>query len=140
LLGRDSELDDLVQDVFIEAHRGLHRLYSLDAAKAWLARITVRRAVRRLRRRKMWAFFSLDAIPDHTALIDVAATPEERAQVASTYRLLDRLPVAHRIAWVLKHIEGETLASIAELTGCSKATVQRRLRAAQTFLGGDGHD
>jgi DNA-directed RNA polymerase specialized sigma24 family protein len=48
LLGRDDELDDLVQEVFIEAYRGLHQLRSADAAKAWLARITVRRATRRL--------------------------------------------------------------------------------------------
>src|SRR5215470_14551684 len=42
LLGRDDELDDLVQDVFIEAHRGLHGLRTPDAIKGWLARITVR--------------------------------------------------------------------------------------------------
>src|SRR5262249_6514378 len=44
LLGRDDELDDLVQEVFIEAHRGLHQLRSAESVKAWLARITVRRA------------------------------------------------------------------------------------------------
>ena len=38
LLGRDDELDDLVQDVFIEAHRGLHSLRTPDAIKGWLAR------------------------------------------------------------------------------------------------------
>ena len=136
LLGRDDELDDLVQDVFIEAHRRLHQLRSPDAAKGWLARITVRRAIRWLRRRKLRAFFSLNALPDHTALIDAAATPEERSHIASTYRLLEKLPVQQRIAWVLRHIEGETLDSIAGLCGCSKTTVQRRLRAAQLALEG----
>ena len=44
LLGRDDgELDDLVQDVFIEAHRGLGQLRDAHAAKGWLARITVPR-------------------------------------------------------------------------------------------------
>jgi RNA polymerase sigma-70 factor, ECF subfamily len=141
LLGRDDELDDLVQDVFIEAHRGLHQLRSTEAAKGWLARITVRRAVRRLRRQKLRAFFSLDALPEHGSLVDAAATPEERAHITSTYRLLEALPVPHRIAWLLRHVEGETLDSIAELCGCSKATVQRRLRAATRTLGeGQRHD
>jgi RNA polymerase sigma-70 factor (ECF subfamily) len=135
LLGSDGELDDLVQDVFIEAHRGLHQLRSGDAAKGWLARITVRRAVRRLRRRRLRAFFSLDSVTDDAALIDGAATPEERAHVASTYRLLEALPVAQRIAWTLRHVEGETLDEIAVLCGCSKATVQRRVRAAAHALG-----
>jgi RNA polymerase sigma-70 factor, ECF subfamily len=134
LLGRDDELDDLVQEVFIEAHRGWRQLRNVDAPKAWLARIAVRRAVRRLRRRKLRAFFSLDAVADDVRLIDPAATPEERAHVTSTYRILDGLPVAQRIAWVLKHVEGETLDSIAVLCACSKTTVQRRIRAAQETL------
>jgi RNA polymerase sigma-70 factor (ECF subfamily) len=144
LLGRDDELDDLVQDVFIEAHRGLAQLRNADAAKGWLARITVRRATRRLRRRRLRAFFSLDAVPDHAALVGEAATAEERAHVAFTYRRLERIAVPQRIAWVLRHVEGETLDAIAELCGCSKATVQRRVRAAQRALagakaGGKGH-
>jgi RNA polymerase sigma-70 factor (ECF subfamily) len=135
LLGRDDELDDLVQDVFIEAHRGLHQLRDLDAAKGWLARITVRRAVRRLRRQKLRAFFSLETLASEVPVVDGAATPEERAHIASTYRLLEALPVQQRVVWLLRHVEGETLDSIAVLCRCSKATVQRRLRAAQHALG-----
>jgi RNA polymerase sigma-70 factor (ECF subfamily) len=134
LLGDDHELDDLVQDVFVEAHRGLHQLRDAGAAKGWLARIAVRGATRRLRRRRLRAFFSLDAVSDHEALVDAAATPEERAHITSTYRLLARLPVAQRVTWILRHIEGETLDGIAELCRCSKATVQRRIRAAQKTL------
>jgi len=141
LLGRDDELDDLVQDVFVEAHRGLARLRTADAAKGWLARITVRRAVRRLRRQKVRAMFSLDALPEPAAPVDATATPEERAHVAAVYRRLEALPVQQRIVWVLRHVEGETLDGIAALCACSKATVQRRLRAAQKSLGeGNGHD
>ena len=135
LLGKDDDLDDLVQDVFIEAHRGLHQLRSVDAAKGWLARITVRRATRRLRRLRLRAFFSLDALPEQSAIADVGMTPEERAHIALTYQLLDRMPVPQRIAWILHHVEGETLDSIAELCGCSKSTVQRRIRDAHRVLG-----
>lgn len=134
LLGRDDELDDLVQEVFIEAYRGFHQLRSPDAAKAWLARITVRRAIRRLRRRRLRSFFSLDALPPDARVADDAATPEQKAEIASTYRMLQRIPVRQRVAWVLKHVEGETLDSIAEICRCSKTTVQRRLRAAERAL------
>jgi RNA polymerase sigma-70 factor (ECF subfamily) len=135
LLGRQDEVDDLVQDVFIEAQRGLHQLRESAGAKGWLAKITVRRAIRRLRRRRLRAFFSLEALPDESALIDAGATPEERAQAALTYRQIEQLPVAQRIVWTLKHLEGETLDSIAEMCGISKTTVQRRLRAAEAALG-----
>jgi RNA polymerase sigma-70 factor (ECF subfamily) len=134
LLGRDDELDDLVQDVFIEAHRGLRQLRDIHAAKGWLGRITVRRATRWLRRARGRAFFSLDTVADETALIDATATPEERAHVVLTYRRLERLPVPDRVVWILRHIEGETLDGIADLCGCSKSTVQRRMRAAESAL------
>jgi RNA polymerase sigma-70 factor (ECF subfamily) len=134
LLGRDDELDDLVQDVFIEAHRGLQGLRSPDAVKGWLARITVRRATRRLRARRVRSFFSLESLPPDAFLVDEGATPEEQAHIASTYRMVERLPVRQRVAWVLKHIQGETLDAIAELCGVSKKTVQRRLRAAEETL------
>jgi len=134
LLGRDDEVDDLVQEVFIEAYRGFHQLRSPDAVKAWLARITVRRAIRRLRRRRVRSFFSLDALPSDAKLTDDGATPEEKAEIVSTYRMIERIPVRQRVVWVLKHVEGETLDSIAEICRCSKATVQRRLRAAEHTL------
>src|SRR5262245_45834266 len=134
LLGRDDELDDLVQEVFIEAYRGLHQLRSPDAIKAWLARITVRRATRRLRRRRLRAFLSLESLPPDARLVDDGATPEEKAEIVSSYRMVERIPVRQRVVWVLKHVEGETLDAIAEICSCSKATVQRRLRAAERAL------
>ena len=134
LLGRDDELDDLVQEVFIEAYRGYHQLRSPGAVKAWLARITVRRATRRLRRRALRSFFSLESLPADARLIDDGASPEEKAEVVSTYRMVERIPIRQRVVWVLKYVQGETLDAIAEICRCSKATVQRRLRAAEQAL------
>jgi RNA polymerase sigma-70 factor (ECF subfamily) len=134
LLGRDDELDDLVQDVFLEAHRGLARVRDAAAIKSWLATIAVRCASRRLRRQKLWTWIQPSSPLDHGDIVDPAATPEERAHVASTYRLLDKLPTGQRVVWVLHHVEGESLDAIARLCACSKSTVQRRLRAAAKAL------
>jgi DNA-directed RNA polymerase specialized sigma24 family protein len=41
------------------------------------------------------------------------------------------MPVEERVVWVLRHVEGESLDALVVLCGCSKSTVQRRLRAAQ---------
>lgn len=134
LLGNDSEVDDLVQDVFLEAHRGLAGLREAGALGAWLARICVRRATRRLRRRRLLALLSLDTVTERELPVDLAASPEERAEVARLYRKLDRLPVAERVAWLLRHVEGESLDDMVALCGCSKSTVQRRLRSAEARL------
>jgi len=134
LLGNDSEVDDLVQDVFIEAHRGLSSLREPGALGGWLARICVRRATRRLRRRRLLALLSLDGVAERDLPFDVTASPEDRAEVVRLYRRLDRLPADARVAWLLRHVEGESLDDMAALCGCSKSTVQRRLRSAETRL------
>jgi len=134
LLGRDDELDDLVQDVFLEAHRGLHSVREPAAIKGWLARICVRRAVRRLRRRRLRAFLSLDTLTHDVELVAPGASPEARAEVAQLYRKLERLPALERVVWVLRNLEGDSLDEIAVLCACSKSTVQRRLRGADAAL------
>ena len=134
LLGRDDELDDLVQDVFLEAHRGLSRVRELGAIKGWLARICVRRAVRRLRRRRLRAFLSLDTLAPDPSLTAPGASPEARAEVSQLYRRLEGLAALERVVWVLRYLEGESLDEIASLCACSKSTVQRRLRAADSAL------
>ena len=134
LLGRDDELDDLVQDVFLEAHRGLRQLRDAASVKGWLARVCVRRAVRRLRRRRLRAFLSLDTLVHDDHLIAPGASPEARAEVARLYAKLERVPAVDRAIWVLRYLEGEALDEIASWCGCSKSTVQRRLRALDAQL------
>jgi RNA polymerase sigma-70 factor (ECF subfamily) len=133
LLGRDHELDDLVQDVFVAAMEGLHDLRDPEAVRGWLATITVRQAMRRLRTRRLRAFFRLDELGDGAALAP-GATAEQRALVAVVYRELDKLAADERVAWVLRHVEGESLEAVAELCGVSLSTVKRKVAAAQTKL------
>ena len=135
LIGRPSDVDDVVQDVFIQAHRGLSKLRDPAAVRPWLRRITVRRAQRFLRKRWVLRFFGETDVDVETDLVDAAASPEERAQIAHIYRTLERMPRDERLSWVLRFVEGETLESIAELLGSSVSTVQRRLRAAQAKMG-----
>jgi RNA polymerase sigma-70 factor, ECF subfamily len=135
MLGRDAELDDLVQDTFVNALGAITRLRDPGAIKAWLARITVRLAIRRLRQRRWRRLLHLEHdVSDYDALAAPEATPEQRALVARVYRILDTLPAADRAVWVLRHLEGEQLQRIPELCGCSLSTAQRRLRRAQAVV------
>jgi RNA polymerase sigma-70 factor (ECF subfamily) len=141
IMGRDDEVDDLVQEVFFEAHRGLSGLQRPEAVKGWLARICVRRATRRLKRQRLRALFRAERLDDHAQLADPDASPEQAAQVRSAYRALARLSADERVVWVLRHVEGHSLDELVELCRCSKSTVQRRLRAAEEVLAREqGHD
>jgi RNA polymerase sigma-70 factor (ECF subfamily) len=82
----------------------------------------------------LWALLSLESVAERHLPFAATAGPEERAEVLRLYRALERLPVEERVAWVLRHVEGESLDDMVLLCDCSKSTVQRRLRSAETRL------
>lgn len=131
ILGAEDELEDLVQEVFLEAYRGLPEVREPRAVRGWLARICVRRATRRLRRRRLRSWFSLDRVDDERVPPHLDSNPERSAEARAAFRILERLSPDERAVWVLRHVEDESLDDIAEICACSKSTVQRRLRTAQ---------
>lgn len=134
ILGRAAEVEDVVQDVFTVAVQGLKRREDVHEIKGWFAKVTVRRCLRQLRFRRFWALVDLAADPSYDRLADPGAGPEERQLVAEVYRVLDRIPARERVAWTLRHVEGESLESVAELCSCSLATAKRRIASAHEKL------
>jgi len=132
ILGRNDEVPDVVQDVFLIAHRRLKDVRQAGALRTWLGRITVREASRRLRWRRLRQFWrppqgDMDLVAD-------PASAELRPLVALLYAALDRLPAPARSAWILRHLLDEPLDQVAELCGCSLATVKRRIASADAVM------
>ena len=46
------------------------------------------------------------------------------------YRALDAISAPERVAWTLRHVEGESLEEVALLCDCSLATAKRRIASA----------
>ncbi len=136
LLGRDEDVDDAVQEVFVRAIRSFDSLQDRGAIKGWLAAITVRVVARRLRRRRARRLFRIEADYDYERVAGPGADPEDTALLSSVYGALDNLSVPLRTAWLLRHVEGQTLPEVAEHCGCSLATAKRRIDAADTWLKG----
>jgi RNA polymerase sigma-70 factor, ECF subfamily len=134
ILGRPDQVDDLVQDVFLDARRSLTKIRNPGAIRAWLMTATIRLARHRLRRRRLRGFLHLDELADYQQLADGGASPFHRALLASVYRQLDRLPVEQRIAWILRHVEGEELEQVALMCGCALATAKRRIASAHARI------
>src|SRR5215470_10465091 len=76
VLGRPSEVDDLVQDVFLCVLPRLGHLREPAALRGWLAVITARLARRRLRSRRWKIWLGVGADHDYTQLADSAASPQ----------------------------------------------------------------
>ena len=137
LLGRDNELDDVVQDAYLIVLDQLHRLKDPQSFAAFLATVIVRRVRRLLRRRRFARALGLmpAAEPaDPTGCIAQLAPADAVVELRSLYRAVERLPTNERLALLLRHIEKLPFDQIASMCGYSLATVKRRLSAAEARL------
>jgi len=136
LLGRDEDVDDLVQDSFVEALRSLDRLQAPQAFASWLASIVVRTSSKVLRRRRLLTRLGLrrgEAI-DVDAVVSPSAPPDVATELRALYARIEALPARERVALVLRRVEGLGIDEIAELIGASPATVKRRIAEGEQLL------
>ena len=136
LMGRDVEVDDLVQDSFIQAFAGLDRLKNPQAFGSWLGSIVVRTAHKRLRRRRMLIRLGLARSEpiDPEMIVSKSSPPDVAVELSRIYAVIDRLPAEQRIALVLRRVEGMSIDEIATAMSLSPATVKRRLALAAAEL------
>jgi len=134
ILGRNDDVPDVVQDVFLIAHRHLGSVRSQGALRAWLGRIAIREASRRLRWRRVRLFLQPARTIEADLVADDGARAELQPLVALLYSTLDRLAPRERVPWVLRHLLEEPLDVVAELCGCSIATAKRRIAVAELVM------
>jgi len=130
LLGREDEVDDLVQDVFISLFRHLGNIRHAGALRAWLTTTVVRMARRRLRVRRIGFLLRGGDRVDPGGLEGHGPSGEDRAALLAVHRALGRVSVNARIAWILRYLEQEEIDEVARHCGCSKATAKRRIADA----------
>jgi RNA polymerase sigma-70 factor (ECF subfamily) len=132
LLGRDSDVDDVVQDAFLALLRFHASVRDANALRGWLATTTVRLSKRRLRARRflLRRWLGLDD-PEPSRVHAGGATAEEHLALARVHRALDGVSVDARLAWILRYVEQERMEDVARLVGCSLRTAKRRVEAAQ---------
>jgi RNA polymerase sigma-70 factor (ECF subfamily) len=137
LMGRDADVDDIVQEAFVQAFQSLRRLQDPQSFAKWLGSIVVHVSSKNLRRRKLLTRLGLrrSSEPiDVEAAASHTAGPEVMAELRRVYQALERLPVDLRVALVLRNIEGMSLDEVATALGVSLATAKRRIAAAEEQL------
>lgn len=127
--------EDVLQDVWLDAHRGLSRLRDSGALRGWLYRLARDRAWQALRRRRGPI---ARAVP-LAAVGEVAAPPGEEPafaadDAAAIHAALDRLTPGHREVLLLRFVEGMTYEQAAAVVGCPVGTVRSRLHHAKRCL------
>lgn len=134
LLGDRRDVEDLVQDVFIDAYRGIDSLENPDSLKGWLSVIAVRKVRGHIGKLKLKRFIGIEDAPGVPELVEKGASPEQSAMVQQIYRELQRMRREDRLAWTLRHVQGMTISEVSAACECSVSTTKRRISRAEAIL------
>jgi RNA polymerase sigma-70 factor (ECF subfamily) len=129
VLGVDSELPDLLQDVFLRALESVSRIDDPGRIDAWLAAVAVHAARECIRRRTRQRWLARLGIGGERHAPPADETGGEALQ--ATYAVLEKLPADERIAFALRFVDGMELTQVAEACAVSLATIKRRLAKAE---------
>lgn len=138
---RESEVEDIVQEVFIKAYQKLPGFRGESPFDHWLLRLAVRTCYDFLRghqRNRETSFTELSA-PEIDWLEQYVVEPDTASEHAEAARLLigrvlEQLSPPARVVITLLEIEDRPIKEIAELTGWSVALVKVRAFRARAEM------
>lgn len=119
-----SEVDDLVQDIFLIVLKRLNTLRNTNAFGAWLAMITRNRAMDFYRHTR-----ETEELP-----ADIVGRSFLDAEAREVLSVIRQLPEAYRETLVLRLVEGMTGPEIAQRTGLKAESVRVNLHRGMKLL------
>jgi len=130
-----GDVDDLAQEVFLQAWRQLHRLRDPLAFGGWLRQIALHRSTDHLRR----AHYAEELDPDIAGINSTTgqeSCPTMPGDQEGGILLAEvrRLPEAYRETLMMRFVEGMTGPEIAELTGLTPGSVRVNLHRGVELL------
>jgi RNA polymerase sigma-70 factor, ECF subfamily len=141
LLGWPDDVDDVAQEVFLAALRGLSSFRGHASLATWLTRITINKCRSHRRRRLLSLGRWLTARRGHNGSAPNApqAPPADRPTIEHerferVRRAIDRLPRRYREAVVLRYLEQMSVEEAGEALSARPATVQVWLHRARNLL------
>lgn len=132
-----DDVEDMLQEVFIQAFTHLNRFRGDSSFKTWLHRIAVNQTLKKIghaKRRRNIRLELDEQIAAETIAQDPNLQPEnvaEREQQAQwIQKCVEKLPPKQRLVVVMRYYEDHSCEEIAEILGCSVGTVWSRLHYA----------
>jgi RNA polymerase sigma factor (sigma-70 family) len=136
--GSLSQSEDLAQETFIAAWKGLRTLREPEKLRSWLcsiARNIIANAVRRRKQEPSLAAEPLDTVEDQVSTelqpVDRVISSEEESIL---WRSLGHIPQLYREPLVLFYREGQSIESVAKQLELSEEAVKQRLSRGRRLL------
>lgn len=126
--------EDVAQDTFLDAWRGLPDFGFRSSFKTWMFAIAHRKTIDYRRRRR-------DVPTDDDAFADLAAAAPLPADETLHRNLVDALgaelatlPRTSRAVWWLREVEGQSLGEIARILAITPGSVRGHLQRSRKYL------
>lgn len=137
ILHADDDVEDVMQQAYLNAWRHLHQFAGGAKFSTWLTRIAVNEALGRKRKGQREVGEGDDSVM--ISLVESGTPdPEQQASSAELRALLERavsaLPSSFRIVIVMRDVEGLSTAETAEILGISADLVKQRLHRGRAAL------
>jgi RNA polymerase sigma-70 factor (ECF subfamily) len=148
MLGDEEEAEDLTQDIFVAAFRGIRRFRGEAKFSTWLYRIALNQTRNRIKylsrrdffakqsRRAQYREESLWENPEFLA--DGNPTPEQwtltRSMATQVQECLNQLAPQTRQILVLRDVQGFSYEELGEMLSLNPGTVKSRLHRARAAL------
>jgi RNA polymerase sigma-70 factor (ECF subfamily) len=134
ILGANRDLEDLIQDAFLEIFRALPSFRGDSTLGRWCQTIATRTAYLAISRRRP-PTVDLEAVEDVLAGDhDTRRHAQVRVAARRLYSALDKIESKQRIAFALAVIDGRSLAEVAQLTDSTMIAVKTRVWRARRDL------
>jgi RNA polymerase sigma-70 factor, ECF subfamily len=134
ILGSNRELEDLLQDAFIEIFRALPSFRGDSTLGRWCQTIAIRIAYLTISRRRPPGVDLALVEESVSSDVDVRRHVVAREATRRLYAALDRIEPKQRVAFALAVIDGKSLTDVAELTETSMFAVKTRVWRARRDL------
>jgi RNA polymerase sigma-70 factor (ECF subfamily) len=130
MIGPRSDLEDVIQEVFVQVYKSLKDFRGQAKFTTWLHRVTVNVVLMHRRAARSRPILTEESAADGLALsLDILPDEdaERRERMRAFARLLDRLADKKRVVFVLHELEGVAPGEIAKIVGAPVLTVRTRL-------------
>lgn len=136
MVGAAEDAEDLLQDVFLQAHRKLDSFRGESSLGTWLYRLAVNQCLDYLRGRQSKMTRITESFEDEAVQEPASPAPAIPAAISRVdlERAIARLPEGCRLAFVLHDVEGFAHHEVAGLLGISEGTSKSQVHKARLKL------
>ena len=136
MLASAPEAEDVLQDVFINAHRKLGSYRGESSLGTWLYRLAVNQCLDHLRSRAARMARSTESLDVEDAAEPAASEPRVPTAVSriDLERAITQLPEGCRLAFVLHDVEGLDHKEVAAALGITEGTSKSQVHKARMRL------